>query len=216
MPVARPKDAASLILVRRDSAMPRLLMGRRAGSHAFVPGKWVFPGGKLERADYQGPLRSDLRPEVAAHLASSARLRRQDGPRFARALARAAIRETYEETGLLLGRRAGGGIEADLGPLLYVARAITPPALPRRFDARFLLAEAVEAIAAEGLSSLEPRGNGELDEIGWFSLDECRRLDMIAITRAVLRVVEGHLEGGAEESAFPFWRATPGNPSPAL
>ena len=211
MPAVRPKDAASLILVRRDSpGPPRLLMGRRAATHAFVPGKWVFPGGKVERGDYHGLPCRDLPPEVAARLAASARLRRQAGPRFARALAQAAIRETYEETGLLMGRWGNGGLEADLGGLRYVARAITPPAFPRRFDARFLLAE------AGGLPSLEPLESGEFDAVGWFPLDECRRLDAIAVTRAVLRVVERHLAGGPGDGAFAFWRWTPGNPGTAL
>ncbi len=221
MPAARPKDAASLILVRRDRDGPRILMGRRAKGHDFVPDKWVFPGGKVERADYAGPLLRDLRPEVAAGLAASARLKRQHGPRFARALARAAIRETFEETGIVLGRRiedgvedgvdtgGEGGIVGDLGALSYVARAITPPSRPKRFDARFLLADVT------GLPGLRPESSGELDEIGWFPLDACFALDIIAVTRAVLTVAGKHLEGRASDE-LPFWRWTPGNPRLAL
>lgn len=210
MPAVRPKDAASLILVRQDAAVPRVLMGRRAQSHDFVPGKWVFPGGKVERADYDGPLLRDLQPEVAEILGASARLKRQDGPRLARALARAAIRETHEETGLIVGRAADGVIEADLGSLTYVARAITPPQRPKRFDARFLMADVT------ALPTLDAEDSHELDAVGWFSLDECFDLDSIAITRAILAVVGQHLDGRADNQSPPFWRWTAGNPHLAL
>ena len=209
MTVARPKDAASLILVRRDTAVPRVLMGRRSNGHDFVPGKWVFPGGKVERADYGGAVLRDLRPEVASGLAASARLKRQDGPRLARALARAAIRETFEETGLVVGRAAGDGIRGDLGALSYVARAITPPRLPKRFDARFLLADATE------LPSLHVEGGRELDKVGWFSIEECFGLGIIPVTEAVLAVVRDHLQGRAGRH-LPFWRWMPGKPQAAL
>jgi 8-oxo-dGTP pyrophosphatase MutT (NUDIX family) len=200
MPVARPRDAATLILVRRDAAAPRILMGRRSGGHDFMPDKWVFPGGRIDRADYRGPVLTDLLPQVAADLAGSARLRRQDGARLARALARTAVRETFEETGLVIGRQDGSALEGDLGALSYIARAITPPARHKRFDARFLMAD------AERLQSLEPQDSRELGEVAWFTLAECRDLDLPTVTRAVLDVVEAHLGGGAVER--PFWRWT--------
>lgn len=201
MPVARPRDAATLILVRRDAAAPRILMGRRSGGHDFMPDKWVFPGGRIDRADYHGPLLSDLKADVAAELAASARLQRQDGVRLARALARTAVRETFEETGLVIGRRESERLEADLGALSYVARAITPPARHKRFDARFLMAD------AERLQSLDPQDSRELGEVAWFTLADCRDLDLPTVTRAVLDVVETHLHGRAP-SERPFWRWT--------
>ena len=51
-PPQRPRDAATLIVIRRDGATPRILLGQRHGSHAFMPGKFVFPGGRLDAADY--------------------------------------------------------------------------------------------------------------------------------------------------------------------
>ena len=103
----RPRHAATLIVLRRDGPKPRVLMGRRHGGHDFMPDKWVFPGGRIDRADFRAPFATDLRPEVAARLARTA------PPVRVRALALAAVRETFEEVGLLLARpappRAGTG-----------------------------------------------------------------------------------------------------------
>ena len=105
--LVRPRDAATLIIVRRDAKKPRLLMGRRHGGHDFMPDKWVFPGGRIDRSDFRAPYATDLRPEVAARLAKTAPVHR------ARALALTAVRETFEEAGLLLAKaappRAGAG-----------------------------------------------------------------------------------------------------------
>lgn len=207
MPAARPRDAATLILVRRDGPAPRILMGRRSGGHDFMPDKWVFPGGRIDRADYHAPLLKDLAPDVAADLAADARLKRQDGARLARALAHTAVRETYEETGLVIGRLADK-LEADLSGLRYIARAITPPARHKRFDARFLMAD------AERLHSITPTDSRELGEVAWFDLAQCRELDLPSVTRAVLDVVDLHLRGQPPER--PFWRWTRQNPASAL
>jgi 8-oxo-dGTP pyrophosphatase MutT (NUDIX family) len=185
-PALRPKDAAALILVRRDGPEPRLLMGRRGAGHVFMASKWVFPGGRLDRTDHTAPAARELSAATAALVERTA------PPRRARALALCAIRETFEETGLILGRpgrgRASGpwreflarGVLPDLLPLSFIARAITPPGRARRFDVRFFLA------GASALLSLEPGpGCGELDEIGWFSLSQLKGLDLPAITRFV-------------------------------
>lgn len=194
----RPKAAATLLVVRADAdgagtrgpAEPRVLMGRRHGGHVYMPGKWVFPGGRLDRGDFAVPAATELRPDVAALLGRTA------APRRARALACAAIRETFEETGLLLGqrvdavppRRTGAwgaflttGTQPDLAALDFVARAVTPPARTRRFDARFFMAD------ARALVSLDPGpGCGELDELAWFTWDEAAALDLPRITRGIL------------------------------
>jgi len=191
----RPRDAATLIIVRRDGPAPRLLMGRRNGGHDFMPGKWVFPGGRIDRADFRAPFATDLRPEVLARLAKTGPARRM------RALALSAVRETFEEVGLLLAkpapaRPAAGpwgdflamGAEPDLAALDFIARAITPPYRPKRFDARFFMAE------ADRLISLE-RGPdcGELDEIAWVDLPEAKTLDLPNITRFVVGELEQRL-----------------------
>ncbi|WP_310496362.1 NUDIX hydrolase [Sandarakinorhabdus sp.] len=187
-PALRPKDAATVLVIRRDGPRPRVLMGRRAGGHAFMPDLWVFPGGRIHTADFRVPLASDLSPATAEALGRTA------PPPRARALAAAAVRELFEETGLMLARPGqartrspewrdflGRGLLPDLAPLQFVARAITPPVRPRRFDARFF------AVDAQHLVSLDPGpGCGELTEIAWFDWEAAAQLDLPGITRAIL------------------------------
>ncbi len=185
----RPKDAATLLVIRRDGPVPRVLMGRRVGGHAFMPDKWVFPGGRIHRSDFGVPVARELGHDAHAALA------RTCAPHRGRALALAAVRETFEETGLILGRPGGGRVSPksdwreflatghlpDLGGVEFVARAITPPARTRRFDARFF------TVDAEYLVSLDPGpGSGELDEIAWFDWAAAAALDLPSITRAIL------------------------------
>lgn len=195
----RPKDAATLLVIRRDGPSPRVLMGRRAKGHVFMAQKWVFPGGRLHPADYRIAAASELAADTAATLARTAPLPR------ARALATAAVRELFEETGLVLGRPGTArtrspewrdflatGHLPHLAPLRFVGRAITPPVRPRRFDARFFIAD------AEHLVSLDPTaGCGELDEIAWFDWDEAARLDLPSITRTILDDVAQRLRDPA-------------------
>lgn len=205
----RPRHAATLIIVRRDGPKPRLMMGRRAQGHAFMPSKWVFPGGRVDRGDFTAPAHGELDPESLARLQVTLRHR---SPQLPRALAMAAIRETFEEVGLLLAKpappRPGAGpwrefLEAgalpDLTAVRFVARAITPPYRPRRFDARFFMAD------AESLISLERRPDcGELDEIGWVTLEECADLDLPNITRFVVQEVGERLS--SPDRPAPFMR----------
>ena len=193
----RPRNAATLILVRRSGKGPELLMGRRSRGHDFMPGKWVFPGGRVDRGDFTAPAASELPPEVEAGLRMTAPRR----PTLPRALAMAAIRETWEEAGLMLARRAParpaagawrGFVEAgalpDLSALTFVARAITPPYLPKRFDARFFMAE-----ASALLSQDRAAGSGELDEIAWIQIDETQRFDLPNVTSFVVKELEQRL-----------------------
>ena len=202
--LVKPRDAATLIIVRRDGEKPRLLMGRRNGGHDFMPDKWVFPGGRIDRGDFSAPFATDLRPEVAARLETTTPARR------ARALALTAVRETFEEAGLLLAKAAPPraavgpwrefleiGAAADLGALDFIARAITPPYRPKRFDARFFMAD------AEALLSLERRPDcGELDEIAWVDMDEALGLDLPNITRFVLQELALRLEDRSRPAPF--------------
>jgi 8-oxo-dGTP pyrophosphatase MutT (NUDIX family) len=191
LPHIRPRDAATLLVIRRDGPAPRVLMGRRVRGHAFMPDKWVFPGGRIHPGDFKVAAASELAPDVADALCRTCAGQR------GRALAATAIRETFEETGLIIGRpgRAstrssewreflGTGHLPDLAPLRFVARAITPPARTRRFDARFF------TVDAEHLVSLDPgSGSGELDEIAWFDWEAAAALDLPSITRAILAEV---------------------------
>lgn len=200
----RPKDAATLILTRAGASGPEVLMGRRAPGHVFMASKWVFPGGRVDRADFAAASATAL-PEVSA-----ARLEREVPPRRARALALAAVRETFEETGLLLAEpapaaqvagpwrefRAAGALP-DLAVLAYVARAITPPGRSRRFDARFFMADASALLHPQPTA-----GSGELDEIAWIPLTEVESLDIPAITRFVVREVRARLEDPSRRPPF--------------
>ena len=195
----RPRDAATLILIDRRGRAPKVLMGRRNPGLVFMPGKFVFPGGRIELGDRHMPVAGTL-PDYA----EAALIRQVSRPPhyLGRALALAAIRETQEETGLLLGTRDYGpparvprgweafqahGVLPDLEALHLVARAITPPGRARRFDTRFFVADR-RAVAAE-----EPGRVGaesELVELAWFSLAQARKLDLPGITRAILDELE--------------------------
>lgn len=175
----RPRDAATLLLYRGDGDDVRVLLGRRHHGHIFMPNTYVFPGGRVNPSDSRVSPDSALRADVAA------RLERAATPARARALAVAAIRETFEETGLLIASSEGDGVHwhNKIGPRLdaidYFFRAITPPNRVRRFDARFFFADASSTRGTLG-------GDGELQNLAWFSLDEIRDLEMAGITRIAL------------------------------
>lgn len=191
----RPVDAATLIILRNRR---EVLMGVRSTEHVFVPGHYVFPGGRVDAGDARVPAPVRLRKTVQEKLTQSA------SPARARALAMAAVRETFEETGLLLGRRTAQplttrspgwrafyrrGLVPALDRLDYIARAITPPDNVRRFDARFFLADARHV---QG----ELRGNGELHDLQWVPLAETPDLPMIGITRLVLELLRSWASPG--------------------
>ncbi len=205
----RPKDAATLIIVRTGKHA-EVLMGRRAPGHVFMASKWVFPGGRIDRADFRAASASDPHPKTATAL------HRELAPHRARALMLTAVRETFEETGLILGEPAPpasvagawrefrqAGALPDLAALHYIARAITPPGRSRRFDARFFMTD------AEALLNPEPTaGSGELDEIAWLRLDAALELDLPSITRFVLGEVVDRLE--RPDRPVPFVRMVRG------
>lgn len=215
----RPKDAATLIIVRKaeegdDSphSEPSVLLGKRAATHKFMPNKFVFPGGKVDRGD------SRIRPPHDLHPAVMARLAQGCSESRARALALAAIRETYEETGLLLGEPETPTIKTrsphwaeflqhDINPRLdilqYVARAITPPYRNRRFDARFFM---VDAKHIQSELHERPQGSGELLDLHWVKISKARTIEELPhITRAVLTELERRLrEREGPEAAGPF------------
>jgi 8-oxo-dGTP pyrophosphatase MutT (NUDIX family) len=188
--VLRPKDSATLILVRRDSAVPRILMGQRSGGHAFMPNKYVFPGGRLDAADCRVRPARDLHPATLSKLMT--RMRGKPTPSRARGLAHAAVRETFEEAGLLFGRRS---IEEapDLSGLTLFMRAITPPGRTRRYDSRFFVAD------AGNLSNIDQPhhdGGGELLTLSWLTLDDIASLDLPLITIDALQRLKPFLERG--------------------
>ncbi|HCK84091.1 MAG TPA: hypothetical protein DHW63_06125 [Hyphomonadaceae bacterium] len=185
----KPRDAATLILVRGGR---EVMMGQRAKGHVFMPDKWVFPGGRVDPGDSKLPAAAELTPQTEALLKLGGAVRRPP-----RAFALAAVRETREEAGLMLG-----GLEGpDLSKLAFVCRAITPPYRPRRFDARFFLADS-EAVLADD----RPEAGEELLHTRWFPLEEAEALDLPSITRFVLKEVRARLSGEPLDPPFLRWR----------
>jgi 8-oxo-dGTP pyrophosphatase MutT (NUDIX family) len=212
----RPRDAATLILVDRAESVPKVLLGRRHESHKFLPGKFVFPGGRLEITDRLMPIAAPLHARDTERLMR--RLRRPS-PAKAAGLALAAIRETYEETGLMLGARTAGriaapagawqafaqaGIMPDLSAIHFIARAITPPGRPRRFDSRFFAAD-VSAVAHRANGFFGPEA--ELVELIWLPITEARRLDIPTITAVALEELQERIATGmSHDHPVPFYR----------
>lgn len=201
----RPRDAATLLLLDRSGREVQVLMGRRHRNHAFMPGKLVFPGGRTDPADGRVPVARELPPEDEAKLVSGMGAR---GTRHrAKALAMSAVRETYEEAGLLIGRRESFAthhsdwsgfqqheVTPSLEMLRYVARAITPPGRVRRFDTRFF------AAWREGVALALPEGGptDELEDLVWLPLEEAKAADVPMITRTVLSELENRLKRDPE------------------
>lgn len=183
----KPRDAASLVLIDASGNEPRVLMGKRHAKMKFIPDAFVFPGGKLDP--------DDLKARPATPLAPAAGFGAKT-----QALAMAAIRETFEETGLILagpgdvGEASGPswahfhqhGLAPRLDTLSCIARAITPASSPIRFHARFFAATATDL---QGKLA----GSGELEELDWYSLTQALKLPIIDVTEFVLReVLAGH------------------------
>lgn len=188
VPPMRPRLAASLILTRGRGNATEVLMGRRSSKHVFMPNKYVFPGGRVDRADSTAPIARDLDRRVLDIM------RRILPERRARAAAAAAIRETAEETGLLIAREGEcrsrhpnwapfrrDRVLPDLAPLSLITRAITPPGRPRRFDTWFFTAD-----ASALYDDRPPAPSPELEDVQWVPLAEAKSLDLPIITHFVL------------------------------
>src|SRR3954447_7299301 len=104
-PYTKPKDAATLILVDRSGAVPKVLVGKRHDKVVFMPGKFVFPGGRVDKSDHRVPVAAPMPAELEANLFKGSP---QTSASRAKSLAIAAIREACEETGLCLGRKTEG------------------------------------------------------------------------------------------------------------
>lgn len=204
------RDAATIILVRDAATAPRVLMGQRGHNAVFMPGKFVFPGGALDAGDHAVPMACDL-PDPCA-----ARLNEDSAPGLGSGLFAAAIRELWEETGLILGAPgdwhddppqdwrafASLGLLPDPAPLSFVFRAITPPGRPRRFDARFFLADAA---ALSGDADDFSRASDELSHLQWIPLEEVRHFTLPFITEVVLAEIAAALPGLGPPDSVPFF-----------
>ena len=196
----RPVDAATLVLLEHRGGVPHVLIGRRHRSHAFMPGKFVFPGGRTDPTDSRIISADELPQHQLAKLVSGPG-RRASAVR-ARAIALSAIRETFEEAGILIGAAgtfvtanpawqgfAENGVIPALSGLRYVARATTPPGRVRRFDTRFL-ATFSDRIAV----TLEQGGpTQELEELMWLPIEEAMGIDLPHITRTILTEIRDRL-----------------------
>jgi len=203
--VLTPKDSATLVLVRRDGAAPRILMGQRGAGHAFMPNKYVFPGGRLDPSDCRVKPAQDVDPATLGKLTT--RMRGRPSTARARGIAFAAVRETFEEAGLLYGR---GSLEEapDLSGLVLFMRAITPPGRTRRFDSRFFVADAAHV---SNLDQPHNTGSDELLTLRWFTLDEIRALELPSITQTALDRLSPFLASNTlppptSPVSFQYWR----------
>jgi 8-oxo-dGTP pyrophosphatase MutT (NUDIX family) len=213
--IAIPRDAATLILIRESDVGPKVLMGQRGKGASFMPSKFVFPGGALDLSDRA--LANEFSMNVECRERLTTRSTEDVTPE---ALALAAIRETWEETGLPLGHEnadAAASLSSDdkdwqsfftsgLMPatdaLTFIFRAITPPSRSKRFDARFFM---VTADIIKGDPDDLTRASGELSHLSWLTLAEARRLDLPFVTEVVLAEVEARLSLPEIERSVPFF-----------
>jgi len=163
----RPRHAASLIVYRGEGDDVMMLMGMRGAKHRFMPNRLVFPGGAVDRADLSAPSSTALSKQTERLL------RKNANERLAHGLGIAAAHELHEETGLSLG------VPPRLDVLHVLARAVTPPPSPIRFNARFF---AVDARHVSG----ELGGDGELENLRYYPMQEALALDLAMPTRRVL------------------------------
>lgn len=202
------RPAATVLVMRRDAHGPRVLMGQRGAGAAFMPDKFVFPGGAVDAGDAQVPLVADLDPKCYARLAAPG-----INPR---ALAAAAIREMWEETGLTLARPgawpgavpagwqafAQRGLVPSAQGLTYIFRAITPPGRTRRFDARFFM---VDADQIHGDLDAFDAACDELRCLQWVPLADARALNLPFITEVVLAEATRILTLAKPQEFVPFF-----------
>ena len=188
------RDAASLIVIDRSGSEPRFLLGKRHEAHKFMPGKYVFPGGKTDACDRTVRPARDIDAQCLLRLRSGLYSRASETK--ARALALSAVREAFEEAGLLVGLDsdflaphsewqpfAQRKMAPDLAPLRYVARAITPPQFPRRYDTRFFAIFRDVAIETE----MRKHEDNEMLDLCYASHNETAVMNLPGITRIILQ-----------------------------
>jgi 8-oxo-dGTP pyrophosphatase MutT (NUDIX family) len=205
------RNAATVIVIRDRMTQPSILMGQRGAQAAFMPNKFVFPGGAVDAGDALVPMATELTARCAARIAEDS------DAALARAIPVAAIRELWEETGLILGQPgtwqgeappdwqtfAATGHLPHASPLQFVFRALTPPGRTRRFDARFFLVD-VDDIASDPDNF--DAACDELSHLQWIPLSEARRFDMPFITEVVLAEVEARARDLEAPASVPYFR----------
>ena len=173
---AVPRPAATVLLLRDGPQGVEVLMTRRSPTASFAPGAYVFPGGGIDAADAQAHALAERRPT-------------QDDTRLTQAIA--AIRESFEELGVLLARHADGrpadgqdvarldrhapfapqlaaaGLRMAADEVFVLAHWITDRDLPRRFDVPFLVARMPQGqwAVADEAEQFEPVWVGPADAL---------------------------------------------------
>ena len=181
----KPRDAATLIIVKQAKES-KILLGKRSMKHKFMPGKFVFPGGRLDYVDQRIKVPSELTNTVLTRLRRETRSNVSDAK--LRGLALAAIRETFEETGLVIGwpstdvvrttnnswsQYFSHNVVPPLENMDFIARAITPPYRTRRFDTRFFM---VHDSTIQSDPSKVSSASGELLDLLWLTINGLDRL----------------------------------------
>ena len=190
----RPRKAATMILINGEPGNFKILMGQRNKALKFMPGALVFPGGAVDRGDGGVATVDQLDPRTAQRIFNN--LPGAPTSRAARALALACSREMAEETGLLLGQKSDQSPahkdwhffkDRSMAPAIstfrLLARAITPPGAPRRFDTWFFTAPA-SAIGYTPAGGYFP--SGELENLRWLSPQQAIGANTLEITRVIL------------------------------
>ncbi|MEO9515560.1 MAG: NUDIX hydrolase [Paracoccaceae bacterium] len=211
------RNAATVIVLRDRHSNPQILMGQRGAKAAFMPNKFVFPGGAVDASDADVPLAAPIPAPCDIRLLEDIN---PEAPAITpHALAVAAIRELFEETGQVLGTKrkwsspptgswhsfAQSGLQPDPSGLQYVFRALTPPGRPRRFDARFFLVDADDlASDPDDFSQAED----ELSHLQWVPLTKARSFDMPFITEVVLAEIEVRVTDPTAPSSVPYFKNT--------
>lgn len=193
----RPRLASTIVLTVGDRRKPKILMGQRSKKHDFMPSVYVFPGGRVDRADSYAKYAGDLSARTERILETAY------NPRRSRAVVLAAVRETWEETGLLLGKTVldgerdlnhasydtfrAAGQRPDISDIEVFGRAITPPHRHKRFDAWFF---------HKHLGDIAPpkiTDSAELLNVDWFTFDQIKDLEQQRATTMMLAVLKDHL-----------------------
>ena len=206
------RNAATVIVVRNKHDNPSVLMGQRGVNAAFMPSKFVFPGGAVDDQD----LSIDIKKSINEVCKNRLLKENENGPW--NALVAAAIRELFEETGQIIGVEqewleppsswrgfAKTGYVPDASHMSFVFRAITPPGRPRRFDARFFLIQAEELQTDLDDFSM---ASDELSHLQWIPLTDTKNFDLPFITQVVLAEIAGNLMNSGPPARVPFFQNT--------
>ena len=207
------KDAASVILIRNRKSNPSVLMGQRSKNASFMPNKFVFPGGAVDENDFLVKSFKQLNGNCTA------RMTYKCNKDLVFALSVAAIRELFEETGIIVGCKkkwtgvippewkpvANLGLVPDASKFKFVFRAITPPGRPRRFDARFLYLDADTLSEEINLDDFSGASN-ELSHLQWIPIQEVRKFDLPFITEVIFAEVISNLGKNMNLKRVPFFQ----------